>query len=367
MLTRTPALSLVTFSLMALCLACDQPAIPDTPLRPVRFQPVYATGGERVRTFSGVSQASVESRLSFKVAGTVKSIQVKVGDNVNAGDLIAELDATDFQLQVESAQASLESARANLRSAKSSYDRIRQLFENRNASRNDLDAARAAAESAEAQVSALEKQLELAQSQLTYTNLFAPVDGAIASVDADVNENVAAGRSIVQLSSGANLEVDVRIPEILIAQLRTGDRVDVRFDAIPERRFPARVTEVGVSPTGLATTFPVTVLLSDERGQARPGMAAEVAFNFGNGDTRERFLVPSFAVLQDEQGTFVYTLTPAEDPGIGVVTRKQVTTGDLTDQGLEIFAGLADGDRVITAGVTKLSDGMRVKFDHKGA
>ncbi|MFQ5627374.1 MAG: biotin/lipoyl-binding protein [bacterium] len=81
-------------------------------LRPVRYQQVYASGGNRVRTFSGSAQAGVESRLSFKVAGTVQRIAVQVGDRVRVGQLIAEIDPADFQLQVQKSEASLNQAKA---------------------------------------------------------------------------------------------------------------------------------------------------------------------------------------------------------------------------------------------------------------
>jgi RND family efflux transporter MFP subunit len=330
-------------------------------LRPVRYQLVFATGGERERMFSGVAQAGVESRLSFKVGGTVKRVAVKVGDQVTAGDLIAELDDSDYRLQVQQAEASLASAEATERNAASNYDRVRQLWERRNASRNDLDATRAAQESAAAQVRALQKQLELARSQLSYARLTAPVNGAIARVDVEVNENVQIGQAIVQLSSGSELEVLVTVPEILISQIREGQKVDVVFDALPDKKFPARITEVGIAATSFATAFPVTARLDQSDPSMRPGMAAEVLFKFGSEGKIERIVVPSVAVGEDRQGRFVFVVDPGEE-GQGIVHRRAVTIGEMTDEGIEILEGLLDGSLVVTAGVSKLVDGQKVKF-----
>ncbi|MFQ5627375.1 MAG: efflux RND transporter periplasmic adaptor subunit, partial [bacterium] len=137
------------------------------------------------------------------------------------------------------------------------------MYENRNASRNDLDAARAASGSADAQVAAAEKQLELARRQLSYTKLTAPVAGAIATVDIEPNENTQAGQTIAQLTAGSKLEVEVAMPEILISNVREGDPVVVTFDALPGITRNARITEVGVASMGIATAFPVTVLVDD--------------------------------------------------------------------------------------------------------
>lgn len=346
-----------------LALSCAEEKEAPEPLRPVRYQKVFATGGERVRKFSGVAQAGMESRLSFKVRGTVQKLHVKVGDKVTIGQVIAELDPTDYELQVQQAQASLESAKAQKRNAEAGYNRVRQLYENRNASRNDLDAARAGFESASAQVKALEKQLELAQIQLSYTRLRAPVNGSIASVDVEVNENVDAGKTVLQFSSRTNMEVQVAIPEILISRVREGQRAEVSFDALPGKTLLAVVTEVGVASTGFATTYPVKVRLQEAVDEIRPGMAAEAAFNFGVPGERERMIVPAFAVSEDRNGRFVFVVEPAEQPGVGIVRRKDVVIGDLTDEGLEILQGLPDGSRVITAGVSQLSDGQQVKFE----
>lgn len=358
--TKITRLFLLTTMLLPFLFSCSKEPEVEEVIRPVRYQKVFVSGGERTRSFSGVAQASQESRLSFKVAGTVKRIAVKVGDKVQVGQLIAELDPRDYELRVEEAEAALIQAQAQQRNAEANYERMRKLYENRNASRNDLDAARAAAESATAQVKTIEKRLELSKSQLSYTRLSAPATGSIATVECEVNENVRAGETVVQLSSGASIEVKIAVPEVLIYQIREGQRVTVTFDAMPEQRFTARVTEVGVSPTGYATTFPVTVGLEQASPPVRPGMAAEVSFQFQS-TQRERIIVPSVAVSEDRQGRFVFVVEPGEQ-GFGVAARRPVVIGDFTEEGIEILEGLSDGERVVTAGVSKLRDGQKVRI-----
>ena len=178
-------------------------------IRPVRYMQAYSTGGARVRIFSGITQAGLESNLSFKVPGTVKRIAVKVGDEVRVGRLLAQLDPGDYELQVQQAEAALANAQAQARNAEANYNRIRALYENNSASRTDLDASRAADESADAAVRSAEKQLELARLQLGYTILKAPTSGAISRVDAEVNENLESGKTVVVLTAGTEMEVKV--------------------------------------------------------------------------------------------------------------------------------------------------------------
>ena len=173
---------------------CGQADLPEEPrLRPVRYLLVSSDSVVRERSFSGTLKSSLESRLSFKVSGTATSVPVQIGQRLQKGDLIAQLDAAGFALQEEQAQASLVQTEASERNAMSNYERTKGLYANDSASRNDLDAARANAESAEAQVRAAEKALEIARLNESYTRLYANADCSIASIDVEVNENVSAG------------------------------------------------------------------------------------------------------------------------------------------------------------------------------
>jgi RND family efflux transporter MFP subunit len=339
---------------------------PQKVLRPVRYQAVELTAGERVRTFAGKAKSGEETRLSFKVKGTIRQLLVKVGDTVKQGQMMAEIDAKDYILQQQEADASLARARAEARRAAANYSRTRALYENNNASREELDTARANHESAKAQVRSAAKQLELSRLQVSYTKLQAAADGAIAAVPVEVNENVNAGQLIALLNSGGQPEVDVAIPEVFIARIRQGAAVTVAFDALPGQVFSAQVTEVGIASTGTATTFPVTVQLDAPDPAMRSGMAASVSFTFSSGDAstpgdeQQRMVVPLHAVGEDRQGRFVFVVEPQGD-GRGVVRRRPVSVGALDAEGLRILEGLKEGELLVTAGVKRLEDGREVK------
>jgi RND family efflux transporter MFP subunit len=339
---------------------------PQKVLRPVRYQAVELTAGERVRTFAGKAKSGEETRLSFKVKGTIRQLLVKVGDTVKQGQMMAEIDAKDYILQQQEADASLARARAEARRAAANYSRTRALYENNNASREELDTARANHESAKAQVRSAAKQLELSRLQVSYTKLQAAADGAIAAVPVEVNENVNAGQLIALLNSGGQPEVDVAIPEVFIARIRQGAAVTVAFDALPGQVFSAQVTEVGIASNGTATTFPVTVQLDAPDPAMRSGMAASVSFTFSSGDAstpgdeQQRMVVPLHAVGEDRQGRFVFVVEPQGD-GRGVVRRRPVSVGALDAEGLRILEGLKEGELLVTAGVKRLEDGREVK------
>jgi len=150
-------------------------------IRPVRTVQVFSSGGNRMRSFAGVAQAGVESKMSFKVSGTIRKIYAKVGHEIKNGQPIAKIDDKDYKLQVQQAEAGLAQGIAQARNARANYNRVQLLYENRNASRNDLDAARTAYDSTQANVRSIEKRLEMARLQLDYTNLRAPAHGTISS------------------------------------------------------------------------------------------------------------------------------------------------------------------------------------------
>ncbi len=363
---RPGAGRLAALVVLAAALGCGGPEPEAAPeLRPVRTHRVEASGATAERTLAGVARAGVESRLSFRVAGTVVAVHVALGDSVRKGQVLARLDPTDYELKVEEAEAALAQGEAGLRRAQADYERVRALYENNNASKSELDAGRAAAESAQAQVRAVRKQLDLAQQQLGYTVLRAPIDGAVAEVDVEINEAVRSGEEVFLLTAGARPEVEVAVPEVMIVAVEMRQPVSVVFDALPGRVLAAEVAKVGVAAIGAASTFTVVARLVEEAPEVRPGMAAEVTFRLRSPGRERRIVVPGVAVGEDREGRYVFVLErgAGEAAGEGVVRRRAVEVGDEVQGlgGIEIRSGLEAGEEVVTAGVRRLADGMRVR------
>ena len=291
--------------------ACEKEQIPEAApvIRPVRYAKVEQQSSAQQRTFTGVAQASLENTLSFRVAGTVIKRPVKVGQLVKPGELIAELDPTDYQVAVKEAQAGLASATAEARNAKANYQRVQGLYENRNAAKSDLDVARAQFESAQAGVNLAKQRLHAARLQLSYSKLKSTDQCAVAAVFIKKNENVAAGTPVVRLNCGDQPEVLVAVPDMFIDKVRVGEQVTITFSALFGKSYEGVITEVGVASTEAATTFPVTTRLVNPDPAVRSGMAADVTFETHSDDAR--FVVPSVAVGEDATGRFVFILEPA--------------------------------------------------------
>ena len=345
-----------------LVLGCgEEPETEEAVIRPVRWLEVTQAAEYRQRSFTGTARAGLESRLSFRLPGTVESVSVSVGDEVDRGEEIAHLDSTDAKLRVRQAEASVDQAVAAKRRAEADYERVRGLYENDNAAKADLDAARAQAESSRSQVEAARQALALANRELAYTRLRAPVAGDIASMQVEAGENVQVGQAVALLTSGNQPEVEVGMPELLIADVREGDAVEVSFDALPDATWSATVTEVGVAATG--STYPVKVRLDADDAQIRSGMAATVSFRFARPavDGR-RIVLPPVAVGEDREGRFVFVLEPAGGDDLWTAKRRGVTVGHLTPDGLEVLDGVEVGERVVTAGLRRVREGQTVRL-----
>lgn len=330
-------------------------------LRPVRYVTVSDDSIFRDRSFSGTSQSSRESRLSFKVSGTIINLPVQIGERLDKGDLIAELDPASYVLQAQQAQASLVEAQANDRRAAANYERTKGLYANSNASLNDLESARAQAESASALVAAASKALEIARLNKSYTKLAADDQCSIASLDIEVNENVASGQQVAVVSCGDEFEVTLDLPESLIGSVDETTPVSISFGAIPDEDFGGVVSEVSVASVEGSAAFPVVIKIEGSHPSLRSGLAANVTFQFDSADDEGGgIVVPVSAVVNDPEGTFVYVAVPADIEDQATVQRRDVRLGELSQSGIEIVDGLELGDRVIVAGISVIRNGQRV-------
>jgi len=341
----------------------DQSVIEAEQLRPVRYVVVEDAELASKRTMSGISQAGQEARLSFKVGGTLNKLNVRVGDQLKAGQVIATLDRALYELEVQRARAVLSQAQAGARNAKASYARTRALYENSNASRNDLDAKRATSDSAKAQVKSANKTLEISLLNLSYSRLKATSSCRVSAVNAEVNENIHAGQDIVKVTCGNEAEVLIDVAESMIANIKKGMKADVRFSAFAQQSFSGEVSEVGIASES-STTFAVTVRLQHRPADFRSGLAADVSFQFPPHkqiDDQPAFMLPALSVSQDDEGSFVFVVERGAEAGVGIIRRRAVTIGSLTQQGMEVYAGLQVGEKVVTAGISVIHDGFKVR------
>lgn len=362
------AVLLLTFSALFIGCGSEEPSSSEPVIRTVQTERAQPMSSALDRTFSGTLHAPIEARLSFRVPGNVASVDVDAGTRVQAGDRIARLDASDYQLEVEAARASLRQAEAAAENACAEFRRTKALYAEDNASASAYDRARTAYETATSRVEAAQRQLDLAEKRLGYTRLVAPAAGSIAETHVEAGENVSAGQPVAQLTSDGRLEVRVQVPENRIAGLQTGQSAVVSTSMLGSERLAATVTEIASAPNSQRPTYPVVVTLDDAHPTLRSGMTARVSFGRSPGD---QLFVPPEAVSEDERGRFVYVVQgpadgrPATDlpaDADGRIERRTVDTGSIHSHGLMVTDGLSAGERVVTAGIAQVREGDLVRI-----
>jgi len=354
----------VTSLLLSLLLpACEKSKTNTEPLiRPVRVAHIESAGAKSRQTLAGVAHASQEMSLSFRVSGTLVSVDVSIGDEMEKGQIVAALDTKDALIEIQRARASVAKANAEFRSAVADFDRIKALYADGSGSRSELDAARAISDSARAMLSAEKKGLEMEKSKLADHKLSAPLPGAIAQVSVEVNENVQSGQSIAVLNAGDKAEVEVAVPERLIESIRKGATVKVAFDSMPGDVFEGIVSEVGVASAAGAVGFPVRVSLLKADKRIRAGMSALVTLQLGGSAVEKRIYAPVSSVLEDEKSQHYVMLAVAGESGFASVKRRDITTGEPSSWGIEVKDGLKGGEMVVIAGLGQITDGMKVRL-----
>jgi RND family efflux transporter MFP subunit len=330
--------------------------------RPAKLFTVGVAGEGAARVFPGQVQAAKRVPLAFRVGGPVVDLAVSKGQRVAKGELLANVDPRDYEIQVKNLEAQLAEKKARLDQVTEEYQRVRGLYQHDNASKSDFDRARASVDVSRAQVESTDASLRAARLALSDTALEAPFDGVVADRLVDTHQVVSAGQPVLLFQDMRGTEVVIAVPEREVNALtRSAPRaILVRFDALPTREFPARVKEFATETDPQTRTFPVTLQIEEPPAtELLPGMTASVSWFTGNGAAHGgAMVVPLASVVTDESGkTYAWRL----DPGSMRVSRTPVVTGALSDDGLELHSGLEPGDRILAAGVNFVTEGQLVR------
>jgi RND family efflux transporter MFP subunit len=346
---------------IALVAGCKNTTNKTEAIKPVKYEQLAYSDQNYSYAFSGVVKAEYETNLSFKVGGTLNLVNVRFGEKVKKGQLIASIDPTDYKIMEDQAVAQKSGAESQLINARSHFERMEKLYENNSVSLSEYEQAKAGLSSAESQYDAAEKQLEAAISQVSYTKLYAPLDGVISSLMVEANETVSAGKSIAVISSEGSPQVEVEVPESFISKLEYRQKANIKFPSVSGHNFNGDVVEISFAP-GKSTTYPVTLSIIDPVSEIRPGMSAEVTFSFASLDQESFLVAPLKAIASGVDGNYVFKLVADKEEGIYTAKKVGVELGAITKDGYIIKEGVKEGDLVAIAGLRSLYDGRKVKL-----
>lgn len=284
-------------------------------------------------TYTSTIQAYVKNNIAPQTAGRISRILVDVGDNVKKGQVVAEMDQTQL------AQIELQ-----LKNNETEYNRLKELYEVGGLSKSDLDAIEMAYNVSKTQYNNLKEN----------ATLVSPINGVITARNYDAGDMYAMSAPIYTVEQIVPVKLLVGISETDYTKVKKGDSVEITADALPGQTFTGKVRKIYPTVDPATRTFTVEVVIDNNNSALRPGMFARAKVNFGMNNS---VVIPDVAVVK-QQGSgerFVYVLN--ED---NTVTYQKVVLGRRMGAEYEVLEGLSDGAKVVTGGMIRLKDGIKV-------
>jgi RND family efflux transporter MFP subunit len=351
-------LSCASIALLTIVACSDEDVtsqVTQAPLKPVRTMTV-SLGGVSLKSFTGVVDAIKTAELGFRVSGELKSVNTKEGVEVKKGQVIATLDQTDFKITRDASQAEFDRASAE-------FKRAQSLITQGAISTADFEKLKAQKSNATA-------QLANAQQNLKYTVLKAPFSGIIAKQYLSNFEKISSSASFAVVQDLSAFEVKINIPESVMIKIKRDEEerpVYAVFDGNQNKHYPLVFKEVSTRSDEKTQTYAVKFVMDAPIDiNLLPGMSARVyaALNVHDKAIKEIF-VPAHCVLEDSHGRFVYVVNETSETQ-GDVERRAVVVGELNENGILVLQGLDVGDKVVTAGMSKMSPGLTVRLMAEG-
>ena len=317
--------------------------------RPVKTMVIGEQQSGDSRSFPAVVDAIQKADISFRVNGKINKMLVKEGDEVKKGQLLAELDPTDFKITLKDRQASYDTAKAN-------YDRAVELVKKGAISQVDHDEIRAKYHSAKA-------NLDTARQDLRYTKLKANFNGYIAKRHVENFEEVIFSQEIFSLEDVSALKIKIDVPENLMIIINTSGQnarqLYAVFDNISDRQFPLRFLEASTKADPNTKTFKITLKMqTPDNYNVLPGMTATVFAQLHPEEVQSDTSVtlPVSAIIADNKKQATVWVV---DEKSMTVNPKNVTPGLMVGDTMQV-EGLSPGERVVIAGAHFLRNNMKV-------
>jgi RND family efflux transporter MFP subunit len=329
---------------LMLLISCKSTPVKHSTVRSVKVDTVRVYGQAGSNLFPGKVMPASDLNLAFRVSGPISKMNARVGAYVRKGDLLAQIDPRDYELQ-------LAATEAEYNSIKSEVDRIIGLHEKGSVTPNDYDKARYGFQ----QISA---KLNAHRNALADTKLLAPVDGYIQKRLFEPGETVGAGIPVISMVSAGSAEVEVHIPSGDYIRRNQFESYYCTADIYPGKIFPLEL--IGITPKANASQlYSMRFRLAGGEGELPgPGMSVMVTILYRN-DEAETLSIPLSALIQTDGRASVWVY----DPETGTVTTRQVTPSQiLTDGRVVVSSGLKAGELVLTAGIHSVKEGEKVSL-----
>jgi membrane fusion protein (multidrug efflux system) len=301
-------------------------------------------------------QAFVEAPILARANGYLKRWDVDIGEHVEAGQLLAEIDTPEVDQQLEQAKAEVAQADANLALAKSTAERWADLLKTASVSEQETAEKQADFELKKADLEAARANLHRLEDLKSFARVTAPFAGTITARDTDLGQLIVAGnaRPLFRLAQTNPLRVYVHVPQTLSRAIEVGQGAELTISELPGRKFEAKVVRTAGAMDPSSRTLLAELQVNNPKNEILAGSYAQVRFNDTQGDPT--LTLPANTLLFRSQGMQVGVV----DSG-GKVQMRTVKIGRDFGQTLEILDGVTAADRVVMNPSDSLVSGMTVR------
>jgi len=335
----------VAWLLLAAAAGCESPAnsahpSSGPPAINVEIAPVVETGIRDTVALVGQLEAEESVVLKPETAAVVQEVFFEDGDRVRTGQVL-------LQMRDGEERAHLREAAARLTLAEDEYARTKQLAAKNTVSAAELDRATATAEAARA-------RRDLAEVELDRMTIRAPFDGVLGAREVSPGDRVSKSTALVRIDAVDRLRLRFTVPELAVTAMRVGSPVVVSVAPFPGEDFAGQVYFVAPTLDPASRRLELKAWVANGDRRLRPGLFANIQLEVARRDNA--LVIPESALAYDADGVFVWRIGAGE-----TAERVPVTIGIRETGRVEVVAGLAAGDRVVSAGTHKVGPGAVVR------
>jgi RND family efflux transporter MFP subunit len=352
--SRMSSLSMVLLVMGWGLSACTPKQETAEPIRSVKLFTVGESDLNVQGEYAAEVRARTESRLGFRVGGKIVVRQAEVGQRVQAGQVLAEVDVQDYALAAQAAQALVVGARSQRDLAAADFKRYEALLAQNFISAAELERRSTTLKAAQAALDQALAQAQAQSNQVAYAKLMATVSGVVTGVEAEPGQVVSAGQPVVRFAHDGPRDAVFAVPEHVVGRLNLGQKMTVTVGNT-NQTFQGQVREIGASADPATRTFAVKLGL--DKAESLPlGITLNVQAPQLAGSTSDVIKVPTSALRQEANQTSVWVYDSQTSTVLSQVV--QVATADGND--VVIASGLKAGQQIVSAGVHVLSPGQKV-------
>ena len=295
---------------------------------PVDVETVEVQDFDKLITLGGLTAAENTVHVIAKVSGMeqIKAVNVKVGDKVQAGQVLAQLDNEATAINLSNAQLAYDNAYTN-------YENAKQLFELGAVSQSDLNQLKMAYENAN-------NTLRQAQMAMDYATETAPISGPVTMVNANVGSYATASSPMFEIANVDTLEISAGINEQNVSKIKIGQEVLLKINSVSDQWMSGTITEISKVMNTQTKAYPITIAMNNKDDALVAGMYAEVQVAVDHAD--DVLVIPVDAIVYKEAKPIAFITQ--ED---GTVKEVQLTLGINDGDNFVVTEGLKAGDKIV--------------------